>query len=87
MGLTNRIEKLEQTSGISSNRASGDACRCPTIGRETRVILPTVDGSPGGRAKAPPRICQVCGKPRTSITVVVLPGGKTYRRESEATNR
>jgi hypothetical protein len=81
MGLENRIEKLEQHSGIS-NRASGDACRCPTIGYETRVILPTVDGSPAAHPPAPPRICKVCGRQQRITTVVVQPGGKTYRRES-----
>ncbi len=76
MGLTNRIEKLEQGSGISSNRAGGDACRCPTIGYETRVILPTVDSSPVAHPPDPPRICcETCGKPRHIITVVIRPSG------------
>ena len=88
MGLENRIEKLEQNSGISSNRASGDACTCPVIGYETRVILPTVDGSPAvERPPDPPRACVTCGKPRLVTTVVIRPGDKTYRSESEATNR
>ncbi len=82
MGLENRIEKLEQHSGISSNRASGDACRCPTVGFETHVILPNVDGSPVAHPPDPPRICQLCGRPQRIITVVVQAGGKTYSRES-----
>jgi hypothetical protein len=73
MGLINRVEKLEQTSGISSNRASGDACRCPTIGYETRVILPTVDGSPVEIPPDPPRACETCGRPRHITTVVIRP--------------
>jgi len=85
VGLENRIEKLEQNSGVSSNRASGEACTCPTIGYETRVILPTVDGSPVAIPPDPPRICQGCGKPRHIITVVIRPGDKTYHTESEAT--
>ena len=87
MGLENRIEKLEQHSGVSSNRAGGDACRCPTIGRETRVILPTVDDSPVAIPPDPPRTCETCGRPKNKITVVIRPDGKTNRSESEATNR
>jgi hypothetical protein len=75
MGLTNRIEKLEQNSGISSNRAGGDACRCPTIGYETRVILPTVDGSPVAIPPDPPLACETCGRPRHITTVVIRPSG------------
>jgi hypothetical protein len=82
MGLTNRIDKLEQGSGINSNRASGDACRCPTVGYETQVILPNVDGSPVEVPPDPPRICQLCGRQQRITTVVVLPDGKTYSRES-----
>jgi hypothetical protein len=74
VGLTNRIEKLEQHSGIS-NRESGDACRCPTIGYETRVILPTVDGSPVALPPDPPRACETCGKARQITTVVIRPSG------------
>ncbi len=73
MGLENRIEKLEQHSGIS-NRASGDACGCPVAGYVTRVILPSVDGSPVAMPPDPPRICQVCGRPKNRITVVIRPG-------------
>ena len=84
INLENRIEKLEQQSGI--NRLSGEACGCVVEHYDVRVILPSADGSPPRSMNEAAVICATCGKPQDISRVVVLPDGTTYRTQgSEAT--
>lgn len=69
MNLKNRLSKLENEHGVSTD----GRCKCPV--NSTRVILPTSDGStPEATTEDTDAKCDVCGGEPLVIRVVYVEG-------------
>jgi hypothetical protein len=71
MTIQSRVKNLEQAVGIGAGR-SGE-CNCLTFKHEIRTYLDAEDNHLAADADdAPPKLCDVCGKPRELIKVILV---------------
>jgi hypothetical protein len=79
MNIDSRLAQLEKQANVSD----GSECTCPSFNTEIRTYMGAEDNQATADAdKTPPKVCDVCGKPKDVIKLVLVHSREQVKAES-----